>query len=249
MVRLFRTDIFVVVVYLIFSQSFNILSYAQDNDLEKNISKALSKEVHSKNITVKVSTDSKDTKKIVNLIIKFDEIKLGEIRADFLTIQLKQPIIDNKLLQNWNKFKLISAKEKKVNILLSINSLQNYLLVRAKEFGKKNVNINLKFSPPYIECFYDVPKDEISSESIGLLSKFIPGDKLEGYAAFTFTIKNNELSAHSSKVILNHFLLPAPLLKIFENRFNPFENIPTLELMQYHINKINVQSKYLLLSN
>ncbi|MBM3711951.1 MAG: hypothetical protein FJW56_00720 [Actinobacteria bacterium] len=249
MEKLSSTRVCLLSLLFLLVSGFNTIQLAQKEELEKNISKALLKEVKCKNIIAKVALDAADSKKFSNLTIRFEEAEIGGIKADFITIQLKQAIIDNQMLKKSTKFRLISSSERKVNILLSAKSLQNYLFLKAKEFGKKNVNIKLKFSPPYIECFYDVPKDEISSESIGLLSKFIPGDKLEGYAAFTFTIKNNELSAHSSKVILNHFLLPAPILKIFENRFNPFENIPTLDLIQYKVNKINVQSKYLLLSN
>lgn len=223
--------------------------FCQTDQLEKNISKALSKDIHCKNVTVKVKLDNTNSKKITNLIIKLDEVVLDKIKADYITILLKNPVIDNTSLNKRGKFKLISAGDKKVNILLSVNTLQQYLSVKAEEFGKKNVNIKLKFSPPYIECFYDVPKKEIASETLGILSKFIPGDKLEGYAAFTLTVNKNELSAHSSKVILNHFLLPNTILNIFENRFNPFDKIIPIGIVDYKINKLNVQAKYILLSN
>lgn len=247
MVKLSRIEFPLLGCLFLLLTSLNVSLLGQDNELENNISKAVANVIPSENVIVKASFDK--SKKITSLIIKLEKAGIGGITADYMTIQLRKPVIDISSLKKSGKFRLISSNEKKISILLSIKNLQQYLAAKANEFGKKNANIKLKFSPPYIECFYNVPKKEIASETIGLLSKFIPGDKLEGYAAFTLTINKNELSAHSSKVILNHFLLPNTILNIFENRFNPFDKIIPIGIVDYKINKLNVQAKYILLSN
>jgi hypothetical protein len=77
------------------------------------------------------------------------------------------------------------------------------------------------------------------------LDKFIKGGKLEGYAAFQIKVKNNELYALSSKVIVNHFLIPNPILREWETKFNPFDGIPVLKPFHYSINNVVVQNKYI----
>jgi hypothetical protein len=247
MVSLSNTKSWLLVYLLIWGVIFNINQFGQNEDLEKNISKALAKEVRCKNIIVKAKVDN--SKNIDNLAIRIEEVEIGGIIADYITIQLKKPVLDDKSFKEKGKFRLVTSSEKKINILLSTNSLQKYLAMKAKEFGKNNVNIKLKFSAPYIECFYDVPKNEIASETFNMLSSFIPGDKLEGYSAFLLKINKNKLSAHSSKVILNHFLLPTSIISVFEKKFNPFDEIVPLSIIDFKINNINVQSKYVLLSN
>lgn len=218
-------------------------------DLEKTIGKAIAREINCKEIKVKINFDSNIPSKINNLAVRMDGVNIGGIIADYITIQYNNPSLDYKNLKNQGKLKFLSYSDQKVNVLLSINSLQNYLSLKEKEFGKKNVNIRLKFSPPFIECFYDVPQKEIASETAQIISKFIPGDKLEGYAAFTLHAKKSELSAHSSKVILNHFLIPGSILSTFENKFNPFEKISAINIFNFEINNVVVQSKYVLLTN
>ncbi|MCX6175459.1 MAG: hypothetical protein NTZ27_11960 [Ignavibacteriales bacterium] len=237
-------------IFLLFGEiSLSAFQITNKENLEKTIEKAIAREINCKEIKVKTILDSNNPSKINNLAIRMDGVNIGGIIADYITIQYNYPILDNKNLKNKAKLKFLSYSDQKVAILLSINSLQNYLSLKEKEFGKNNVNIRLKFSPPFIECFYDVPQKEIASETAQIISKFIPGDKLEGYAAFTLQSKKSELSAYSSKVILNHFLIPGSILSIFEKKFNPFEKISAINIFNFEINNIVVQSKYVLLTN
>jgi hypothetical protein len=220
-----------------------------NDNLEKAIEKAIAGEIKYKEIKIKIVKDSKNDSKINSLAIRLENVNISGIVADFITLQYNEPTIDMQSLQKKGRLKIQSYSNQKVSILLSTVSLQNYLGLKAREFGKNNVNIKLKFSPPFIECFYDVPKKEIASGTIDLLSKFVPGDKLEGYAVFTLSAKKSELSAHSSKVILNHFLIPVSILGIFEKKFNPFDKISPINIFNFEINSVSVQSKYVLLTN
>ena len=136
-----------------------------------------------------------------------------------------------------------------MSLLISASNIESYLASKAQEVNKKYHRLSVKFSPPYIECLFDVPAREISRETLNVLNKFIKGGKLEGYAAFQIKLKNNELYALSSKVILNHFLIPETILREFQTKFNPFDTLPVLKPFQYAINKTTVQNRYLYLTN
>lgn len=218
------------------------------NDFEVIFTKAIKNEIKCSNITVKTILDKDNANKIVSLAIKIEGGELDNIKADYITIQLDNPVFNIQSIKKSNRLRFSSYSNKKVNILLSLNTLQNYLQDRAKEFGKNSAEIRLKFTPPFVECFYSVPTKEVASETLGMISKFLSGEKLEGYAAFTFKVNKNELSAFSSKVILNHFLLPNTVLSLFEKKFNPFEKISPLSILDFKLNSLVVQSKYLLLS-
>jgi len=249
MVKLLNIRFYVLIILFFGEMCLCAFQITNKENLEKQIGKAIASEINCKEIKVKINFDSNNPSKINNLAIRMDGVNIGGIIADFITIQYTNPSLDYKNLKNKGRLKFLSYSDQKVNILLSINSLQNYLALKEKEFGKKNVNIRLKFSPPFIECFYDVPQKEIASETAQIISKFIPGDKLEGYAVFTLQARKSELSAYSSKVILNHFLIPGSILSIFEKKFNPFEKISSINIFNFEINNIVIQSKYVLLTN
>lgn len=249
MVNLSRIKFYFLLILLCGKTATYSFPFTNDNDLEKSITKAIASEIICKEIKVKIIFAKNNTSKISNLTVRLDGVNIGGITADYITVQYNFPLLDFQNLNKKGRLKILSHSSQKTNILLSVNSLQNYLLFKAKEFGKNNVNIKLKYSPPFIECFYDIPKNEIASETTELISKFIPGDMLKGYAAFTLRAKKSELFAHSSKVILNHFLIPGSILNIFENKFNPFDKITSINIFNIEINNIIVQSKYVLLTN
>jgi len=139
-------------------------------ELEKAIGKAIKSEISCKEIKVKIIQSQNNSSKINNMAVRMDGVNIGGITADFITIQYSSPVLDNQALNKKGKLKLLSHSGQKVNILLSVGCLQNYLLLKAKELGKNNVNIRLKYSPPFIECFYDVPKKEIASETAEIIS-------------------------------------------------------------------------------
>lgn len=217
--------------------------------LEADIAKALASATRCKNSIVRLTPKAGKPKEIERLAIKLDGVPLGQLVADYVTVVLDGPVVDWNKLQTEKQLVFVSQGRSKVSIFASPASLEDYLQRKARQFNKKNVHISVKFTPPHIECTYDVPKDEIASESVDLLKKFIKGDKIEGYAAFQFDVKDNGLNAYSSKVITNHFLLPNGLLRTFQSKFNPFDQIVVLKPFQYTINNLTVQSKYLYMTN
>lgn len=217
--------------------------------METEIAAALTSATGCTSIMVRLTPVPGKTQDIKQLAIKLDGVALGQLVADHVTLILDNPVINQKRLKADNELVFVSQGKTKVGILASAASLKNYLQRKALQFNKKDVHIEVKFTPPFIECTYDVPKSEIASESVGLLKKFIKGDKIEGYAAFRFDVKDNGLNAYSSKVITNHFLLPNGLLTTFQSKFNPFDQIVELRPFHYRINNLTVQSKYIFMTN
>jgi hypothetical protein len=217
--------------------------------LESAVTAALRKSVNARGIAVKVELASGNGSEIQKLIVKMENVEIGQLAADRMTILIESPVLDRRKLEKDEVLEFRSQGKCQVGIFASPGSLERYLQRKAEQFNKKSVHFALKFTPPYIECTYDVLKSEIASESVELLKKFVPGDKIEGYAAFRLDAKDNGLIATASKVITNHFLLPGGLLRAFESKFNPFDQIPVVAPFQYTINKLTVQAKYVFMSN
>jgi hypothetical protein len=217
--------------------------------LENEIIEALGKNIRCKKIEVQIRLAQEKPGEIKSLAVKFEGAVLGEMVADHMTLLYEKPVIDLSQLKQAKEFKILSSSKSKVSILISAKAMEGYLANKAKQLQKKYNRISIKFSPPYTECLFDVPASEISPETLKLLDKFVKGGKLEGYAAFQFKAKDNALSALSSKVIVNHFLIPDAILQELQKMVNPFDRIPILSPFQYSINKVNVQNNYLLLTN
>ncbi|MCX6141752.1 MAG: hypothetical protein NTZ35_00890 [Ignavibacteriales bacterium] len=225
------------------SQQLNLKS------LETMLTQAVVNTTGCKNVVVRVTAKPEKLGEIARIAIKLVGIAVGQLVVDNMTIVTDNPVIDLKKLRGENRLEFISYGSMKVSILASVRALEDYLQRKAAQFNKKDVHISLKFTPPYIECNYDVPKKEIASESVDLLKKFIPGDKIEGYAVFRIEAKDNGLYASSSKVITNHFLLPNMLLRLFESKFNPFDEISVVKPFSYRINNVTIQSNYVFMTN
>ena len=218
-------------------------------EIESQIVKALNKSVRCKKIQVQATYSAERPTELERLAIKMDEIEIQQLIADHMTVVYEKPVINTNKLKKDQQLEFISSSKTKVSILASAKSLEQYLMRKAAQFNKKNVRISLKFSPPYIECLYDVPANEIASESVELLKTFIRGGKVEGYAAFKIEVKENALYAFSSKVITNHFLIPNPILNLFQSKFNPFDQIQVVKPFQYTLSNLTVQSKYMFMTN
>jgi len=217
--------------------------------LEEEVLKALSKSIQCKKIEVQIGFAKEKANVLKTLTVKFDGINLGQMVADYMTIVYEDPVIDLIKLRQSKELNISSYSKSKASILISSGTIERYLDNKAKELKKRYNRISIKFSPPYIECFFDVPAKEIYPETLKLLDKFIKGGKLEGYAAFQIKVKNNELYALSSKVIVNHFLIPELILRELQTKFNPFDGIPVPRPFQYSIDNLTVQNKYLFLTN
>ncbi|HPI19273.1 MAG TPA: hypothetical protein PKY56_02795 [Candidatus Kapabacteria bacterium] len=222
-------------------------NFQNSSQLELQIQNVL-KRIYPKNpITVKVVVNPSNPNELKTLSIKIENIREGLFSIDIFTIIFQNPKLDFNALKK-NTLKIPSANSFKANVFLSPDALENYIQSKSKSLGRKNVNVSIKLSSPFVEATYDVPTSQIGKESQNILSKFIT-KSLNGYAAFTFKVKNNALSAYSTKVILNHFLLPEQVLKYFTSNHNPFEEVPQIYPFSYRLNNVTVQKNYLYLSN
>ena len=216
--------------------------------LEDEVSKAIGRSISCKKVEVQIEMAKGKADRLKSLAVKFDRIVLGEMVADHMTLLYEDPDIDLTRLKQSKEMSLSSYSKGKVGILISAEAIEKYLGNKARQLYKSYNKLSIKFSPPYVECFFDVPASEISPETLKLLN-IVKGTKFEGYAAFQIKAKNNELYALSSKVIVSHFLIPELILKELETKFNPFERIPVVKPFQYTINTVTVQNKYIYLAD
>jgi len=257
MEKLFNIKIYRLLLSFPFLLTFlthSVTSIATQSDhsarsLEEEVSRILVKTIKCKKVEVQIKFAKEKAGALKSLAIKFDDIILGPMMADHMTLIYEDPVIDLIRLKKEKEFKILSYSKNKVGILISAKSIEAYLEHKAKQFEKKYNRISIKFSPPYLECLFDVPASEVSPETLQLVKPFVKNAKLEGYAAFRMEAKDNALYASSSKVIVNHFLVPERILRELQNRFNPFDAIPTLHPFQYSMNHVTVQNQYIFLSN
>ena len=213
--------------------------------LENEIMNILGKNIQCKKIVVQIRLSQEKPNEIKTLAVKFENAVIGDLVADYITILYEKPVIDFNQLKKAKKFKIISSSESKVGILISAKAIERYIAGKVK----KQVRISIRFSPPYAECFFDIPVSEIPPKTLKLLNKYVKGKRLEGYAAIQLKAKDNALSALSSKIIVNHFLIPAAIRQQLQNTFNPIYHIPVLSPLRYSINNVTVQNNYLFLTN
>lgn len=251
--KIFHFFYYILLIFLLLINPISSLAKSPDptkkSPLEEEVLKALSKSIQCKKIEVQIEFAKEKANVLKTLTVKFDGINLGQMAADYMTIVYEDPVIDLIKLKQSKDLNIPSYSKSKVGILISAGAIERYLGNKANQIKKRYNKISIKFSPPYIECLYDVPAREISPETLKLLNKFVKGGKLEGYAAFQIKVKNNELYALSSKVIVNHFLIPELILRELQTKFNPFDGIPVVKPFQYSINNLTIQNKYLFLTN
>jgi len=218
--------------------------------LENEIRQILSRSIKCKNIVVQVRTSKEKPNEIKTLAVKVEGTVLGGIAADYVTVLYEKPVIDQNLLKKAKKFRIISSSGSKAGILISIKSIENYIAARVKKLQKNQIQkISIRFSPPYAECFFDIPVSDIPPKTLKLLEKYVKGKRLEGYAALQVKAKDNAFSAVSAKVIVNHFAIPGAIRNELQNTFNPFHRVGVLSPLQYSINHVTVQNNYLFLTN
>ena len=213
--------------------------------LENEIMQILARSIKCKNIVVQVRLSKEKPNEIKTLAVKVEGAMLGGIVADYVTVVYEKPIIDFNQLKKAKKFKIISSSGSKAGILISKKAIERYIAGKVK----KQVRISIRFSPPYAECFFNIPVSDIPPETLKLLDKYLKGKKLEGYAAVQMKAKDNALSIQSSKVIVNHFLIPDAIRQELQNSFKQVERIPILSPLRYSINNVTVQNNYIFLTN
>ncbi len=231
--------------------------------LENEILTSLKRSIPCKKIEVRIRQAGDDPGVIKILAVKLEGVALGHMTADYMTIVYEKPLIDLQLLKRAKKFKILSAAKTKVSILISAKAYEDYLAAQARRLQNKNFRLSIRFSPPYVESRFSIPVSGISAGSLKLLNKytkdhqsasaqlaaFLKGNKLEGYAAFQISARQNALSAVPAKVIVNHFVVPGAILQETRNLFNPFDRVAVLPPFQYAINRVTVQNNYLFFTN
>jgi hypothetical protein len=217
--------------------------------LENEIRQILNRNIQCKNIVVQVRLSKEKPNEIKTLAVKLEGAMLGEIVADYITVLYEKPVIDFNQLKKAKKLKIISSSGNKAGILISIKAIERLIAGRVKKLQKNQARVSIRFSPPYAECFFDIPVSEIPPKTLKLLDKYVKGKRLEGYAAIQLKAKDNAISALSSKVIVNHFLIPGAIRQELQKTFNPIYHIPVLSPLRYSINNVTVQNNYIFLTN
>jgi len=217
--------------------------------LEAEIKQVLERTIKCKNIIVRITMSKEKPGEIKTLAVKVEGAVLGNMATDYITVVCEKPVIDFNQLRKAKKFKIISSSGNKVGILVSANAINSYIAAKARQYHNDQARVSVRFSPPYAECFFDIPVSAVPPKTLKLLAGYVKGKKIEGYAALQMQAKNNALYALSSKAIVNHFLIPGAVLKELQSTLNPVDRVPVFAPMRFAINHVNVQNNYLFLSN
>lgn len=186
-ISLYSALIFLFLISPIFSQTKT--PDPAPKPLEDDVMKTLGKSIQCKKIEVQIRFAKEKAEEMKTFAVKFDGVVLGQMMADHMTVLYENPVIDLNQLKKAKELKILFSSKNKVSILISAKGIEGYLTSKAKQFQKKYNRISIKFSPPYIECLFDVPASEISPETLKLLEKFLKGAKLEGYTALQIKAK------------------------------------------------------------
>jgi len=217
--------------------------------LESEIAKALKKIVPCESIEVKTKAGEKRGGKLTSMSIKFVSVSKNALPADFITVQYTNPVLDLKALRNSNTFNVTSHSDFKIGVLVSEQALKSEFEKTAKRLKMRYNKFLIKFSPPYIELEFDIPASGISPEDRKIVEKYVRNKKFEGYAALRLEVHDNKISASPAKVILNHFLLPMPVVDELKKRINPIYQIPRIPPFNYSLKKVGLQKRYIFFSN
>jgi len=222
--------------------------YSQES-LDSDIAKALRKIVKSEKIEIKTKTEDNKSGKLRSLLIRLVGMPKHILPADYVTVQYANPDIDLIALRKSNKFKIKSYSNFKIGMLVSEQTIKNEFAKRAKRLNFRYNKFLIKFTPPYIELEFDIPADAIPLKDRKLVEKFIKNKRLEGYAALRLEIHGNKIIASPAKVILNHFLLPMPLVSELKKRINPIYHIPRIRPFDYDLVKVDILKQHIFFSN
>lgn len=223
-------------------------SYAQDA-LDSDISKALGRVVKCEKIEVKAKREESKGGKLKSLLIRFVGMPKQVLPADYVTMQYANPVMDVNALKKSQKFKVKSHSNFKIGMLVSEQAIRSEFEKRARKSNLPYNKFLIRFTPPYIELEFDIPASAIPPKDRKLVEKFVRNKRFEGYAALRLEVRNNLIYATPAKVILNHFLMPTPVLAELKKRFNPMFRIPVIKPFEYDLKKADVMKQYILFSN
>ncbi|NJD92392.1 MAG: hypothetical protein FIA91_12935 [Geobacter sp.] len=224
------------------------MAYPQDS-LDGDIAKALRKVVRCEKIEVKSKKEENNRGKLQSLLIRFVAMSKPAIPADFVTVQYTSPDINLTALKKSNSFKVNSSTNFKIGMLVSEQSVRNEVVKSARRLNLRFDKLLIKFTPPYIEVEFDLPVSSIPLKDRKLVEKFIRNNRLAGYAALRLEVRDNKVIASPVKVIMNHFLLPMPLVAELKKRLNPVYRVPTIRPFDYNLVKVDIMKQHIFLSN
>jgi hypothetical protein len=217
--------------------------------LDGELAKALRKTVKCERIEIKTNIGDNKSGDLKSLFMKFVSLPMNGVPVDFVTAQYADPKIDFKALRNANTVKITSYSDLAVRMLISEQSIKNEFIKAARRQNFHYDKFLIKFSPPYIELEFSVPAGAISPKDRKLVEKFMVNDRFEGYAALRLEAHDSRIFVVPAKVILNHFLLPMPVLAELQKRVNPIYQIPRVLPFDYTLGKVALLKQYILLSN
>jgi hypothetical protein len=223
------------------------LSYCRE-PLDNEIAKALRKTVTCERIEVKTKRGA-EKGGLESLFIKFVSMPKNILPADYVTVQYTSPQIDLGMLRKSNILAITSYSDFKIGMLVSEQTIKNEFEKTAKGLNFHYDKFLIKFTPPFIELEFDIPVNTIPLKDRKLVEKFIIDNRLKGYAALRLEVHENKIFVAPAKVILNHFLVPKPVLAELQKRINPVYQISRIRPFDYDFRKIELLNQYILLSN
>ena len=217
--------------------------------LDNELAKALRKTVKCERIEIKTNDGDGKSGDLKSLSMKFVSLPVNGVPVDYVTAQYTNPKIDFKALRNANTVKITSYSDLAVRILVSEQTIKNEFISSARRLNFHYDKFLIKFSPPYIELEFSVPASTIAPKDRKLVEKFMVNDRFEGYAALRLEVRDSRIFVAPAKVILNHFLLPTPVLTELQKRVNPIYQIPRVLPFDYTLGKIDLLKQYIFLNN
>ena len=205
--------------------------------LDGELAKALRKTVKCERIEIKTNTGDDKSGDLKSLSMKFVTLPMNGVPVDYVTAQYTDPKIDLKALRNANTVKITSYTALAVRMLVSEQTIKNEFIKTAKRLNFHYDKFLIKFSPPYIELEFSVPASTIPPKDRKLVEKFLVNDRFEGYAALRLEVRDSRIFVIPAKVILNHFLLPRPVLAELQKRVNPIYQLPRVLPFDYTLEK------------
>lgn len=223
-------------------------SYSQQSR-DSDIAKALGRIVKCERIEIKTRNEDNKSGKMGALLIRLAGMSKHLVPADYVTAQYTNPDIDVTALKKSNSFNVKSYSNFKIGMLFSEQTIKNEFDRTAKRLNLHYNKLSIKLTPPYIEVEFDIPVEAIPLKNRKSVEKYVKNRRLEGYAALRLEVHDNKIFASPAKVILNHFLLPMPLVSELKKHFNPIYQVPNIRPFNYNLVKADILKQHILLSN
>lgn len=239
---------------IVFSSVVGLLFAAPDllysrEPLDSEIAKALRKTVPCERIEIKAKRGADKGGKLESLVIKFVSLPKNILPADYVTVQYANPQIDLETLHKSNIFEVTSYSEFKIGMLVSEQTIKNEFAKKAEKLNFHYDKFLITFTPPFLELEFDIPVSTLTLQDRKLVEKFIIDNRLKGYAALRLEVHDNRIFVSPAKMILNHFLVPKPVLVEIQKRINPVYQIALIRPFNYDLEKVELLNQYILFSN